>query len=120
VQPGVDPGPTKQLAGWHGRDWTYNRAFVDGHAEVQKVYDEGTEDRDGYALHYRNEPLDTYPPWLDGEDGSFGMYQCVLVRGDGWQKDTLPSPPLRTGLASPYPGRPSYEGCVTATQGASQ
>ena len=29
---GVDPGPTKTVRGWHGRDWTYNRAFVDGHA----------------------------------------------------------------------------------------
>ena len=48
---GVDPGPTKVVRGWHGKDWRYNRAFVDAHAEFQKVYIEGTEDEDGVALH---------------------------------------------------------------------
>jgi prepilin-type N-terminal cleavage/methylation domain-containing protein len=57
VGPGVDPGPTKALRGWHGRDWTFNRAFVDAHAEQQKVLIEGTEDNQGFALHYRNEEL---------------------------------------------------------------
>lgn len=58
---GVDPGPSKSIRGWHGRDWAYNRAFVDGHAENQRVYIEGTEDQDGYAEHYRLEQLDWYP-----------------------------------------------------------
>jgi len=57
VGPGVDPGPTKSVRGWHGRDWTFNRAFVDSHAEQQKIWIEGTEDREGYAYHYRNEDL---------------------------------------------------------------
>jgi prepilin-type N-terminal cleavage/methylation domain-containing protein len=51
--PGVDPGPTKAIRGWHGRDWTFNRAFVDAHAETQKIYIEGSEDKDGFAQHYR-------------------------------------------------------------------
>ena len=29
VAPGIDPGPTKAIRGWHGKDWTYNRAFVE-------------------------------------------------------------------------------------------
>ncbi|MHC4697864.1 MAG: prepilin-type N-terminal cleavage/methylation domain-containing protein, partial [Planctomycetota bacterium] len=37
IQPGIDPGPTKAIPGWHGRDWTFNRAFVDGHGELQRV-----------------------------------------------------------------------------------
>jgi prepilin-type N-terminal cleavage/methylation domain-containing protein len=118
LQPGVDPGPTKHLRGWHGRDWTYNRAFVDGHAEAQRIYVEGSEDEDGYAVHYRNERLSSYPRWLNGWRGGFGLYQCIIVRGDGWQKDTLPSPVIPTGLANPYPGRPSYEGCVSVMQAA--
>jgi hypothetical protein len=61
--PGLDPGPEKSLKGWHGKDWTYNRAFVDAHAEVQRIYVEGSEDRDGYALHYRSESVYiTNPP----------------------------------------------------------
>lgn len=114
VFPGVDPGPTKSLRSWHGADWTYNRSFVDAHAETQKIYIEGTEDAEGYANHYRREHLDRYPDWFNGEPGSFDRYQCIIVRGPGWQKDTLPAPVLSAGI-SVYPGaRPSYEDCVQA------
>lgn len=103
---GVDPGPTKAIRGWHGKDWTFDRAFVDAHAEVQKIYIEGTEDQDGFALHYRNEKI--YP---DG-DPMQEAHQCIIVRGDGWQKDTLPADLIPTGLWHDGTGRPSYEGCV--------
>lgn len=104
---GVDPGPTKALRGWHGRDWTYNRAFVDAHAEIQKIYIEGSEDSDGYALHYRNERLESYP---DG--GDFEQFRCIIVRGPNWQKDTMPADLIETGLIHNGGGRPSYELCV--------
>ena len=52
---GLDPGPTKTVRGWHGKDWSYNRAFVDAHAEYQRIIIEGTEDEEGYSNHYRNE-----------------------------------------------------------------
>lgn len=100
---GVDPGPTKTLAGWHSVDWTYNRAFVDGHAAMQKIYIEGTEDQDGYAIHYRNEIIG---------DPNDDTERCVIVRGDGWQKDTLPQEYLQTQLIHSGEGRPSYEDCV--------
>jgi len=103
---GVDPGPTKAIRGWHGKDWTFDRAFVDAHAEVQKIYIEGTEDQDGFALHYRNEKI--YP---DG-DPLQENHQCIIVRGEGWQKDTLPADLIPTGLHHDGTGRPSYEGCV--------
>ncbi len=110
---GVDPGPTKTIEGWHSRDWTFNRAFVDGHAESQKIWNEGTEDSEGYATHYRNEKLNTYPP-IDnsGTPGSFEQNRCIIVRGNGWQKDTMPAELLETGLMASGDGRPSYEGCV--------
>ncbi len=119
---GVDPGPTKTVRGWHGKDWTYNRAFVDAHAETQRIYLEGTDDQEGYALHYMNEQLSEYPlyPACGDNDsdtpGSFGQYQCIIVRGIGWQKDTMPAPLVCTGLMHGGGGRPSYEGCVTTEQ----
>lgn len=109
---GVDPGPNKAVRGWHGQDWNYNRSFVDGHAEYQQVYVSGTEDANGYALHYQNEHLSDYPPNTNGEAGDFESNRCIIVRGSGWQKDTLPSALLPTGLMHNGDGRPSYEGCV--------
>ena len=116
LDPGVDPGPTKTLTGWHGRDWTFQRAFVDGHARSQTIFMRDTMDDLGYALHYKPEELSSYPPFgdcLPGTDvGDFEQYQCIIVRGPGWQKDTMPATPLCTGLVASGDGRPSDEGCV--------
>ena len=126
---GVDPGPTRTLRGWHGKDWTFTRAFTDSHAEVQKIYMEGTEDDEGFALHYVNEQLSEYPAYPccercppgtetcppcpgDPPAGDFNGYRCIIVRGKGWQKDTMPAPLICTGLNQTMPGRPSYEDCV--------
>jgi hypothetical protein len=122
---GVDPGPTKAIRGWHGKNWTYHRAFMDTHVERQKIYVDGTEDRDGYAQHYWAEELPEYPPFPDctqcapmdancpGGPGSFDYYRCIIVRGSGWQKDTLPAPFICTGVGtSSELGRASYEDCV--------
>ena len=107
LSPGVDPGPTKALRGWHDKDWTYNHGFADGHVERQRVYIEGTEDADGYAYHYRSELVFPDDPQRQSSSA------CVIVRGPGWQKDTLPAPYMRTGLIHARVGRPSYENCVT-------
>ena len=121
----LDLGPTKSLRGWHGKDWTYSRAFLDSHAEIQKVYIEGTEDQKGYALHYVNEQLEYYPPlyWCSNSKGGGGSYRtdlrfaysCVTVRGPGWQKDTLPAPMIHTGLAYPDNKRGEFCGCIYDT-----
>lgn len=115
---GVDPGPTKAIRGWHGKNWTYNRAFVDAHAETQPVYIEGTEDPEGYANHYRSHELPDYPdfPGPPPSPGSYEQYRCIIVRGDGWQKDTMPAPLLPTDLSWEGSGRPSYEDCVTQSE----
>ena len=106
IGPGIDPGPTKAIRGWHGKDWTFNQAYVDAHAQTQKIYIEGTEDAEGYAEHYRNERVMEDPLLQE-------QYRCIIVRGNGWQKDTLPAPRVRTGLNHDGEGRPSYEDCVT-------
>ena len=85
------PGPVR---GWHGKEWTFNAAFIDGHADT--IYMRG----------YRCEPLST-----DAE-ACGGGFQCIIIRGEGWQIDTLPLPPVRTQLLSGGGGRPSFEGCV--------
>ncbi|MGB0715249.1 MAG: type II secretion system protein [Phycisphaerae bacterium] len=117
---GVDPGPTKTVRGWHGRDYTFNWAFVDGHADFKRLYVEGTEDADGYAEHYRIERMDDYPgfrPTCSGDifdgppDEMHEIYSCVIVRGPGWQKDTLPAPLIETELQYFQTGR-ILEGCM--------
>jgi prepilin-type processing-associated H-X9-DG protein len=123
--PAVDPGPKGTVRGWHGKDWTYNYAFVDGHVDTKQIYIPGTEDFNGEALHWFNEELSTYPvfpecqnciPGSDdcpGYEGNFDVYRCVIIRGDGWQKDTMPAPLVCTGLYSSGSGRPSFESCVS-------
>jgi len=95
------------LTGWHGKDWTYVRSFVDAHAEYQTIIEMGTEDRQGYADHYRMEILITLP-----EGADWFNFRCIIVRGDGWAKDTLPAPRVLTELDAVSGGRASYEGCV--------
>ena len=103
---GIDPGPTKRVDGWHGKPWSFNRAFVDGHAEMQKILLEGTEDSNGYFEHYRTELV--YPDDMDRQNRSV----CIIVRGPGWQKDTLPAEGIFTGLWWDGSDRVSYDGCV--------
>ena len=70
----------------------------------------GTEDRLGYAYHHRNERLDSYPTF-NGLARSSDWYRCIIIRGEGWQKDTLPSPLQYTGVRTGG-WRASYEDCV--------
>ncbi|MHC4696688.1 MAG: prepilin-type N-terminal cleavage/methylation domain-containing protein [Planctomycetota bacterium] len=111
IQPGIDPGVTKAIRGWHGKNWMFNRAFVDGHGEMHKVLIEGTEDPEGYYLHYRNEII--YGNSQDEEDLQ-QAHRCIIVRGNGWQKDTLPAEPIETGLIWSGGARPSDEDCAAA------
>jgi len=100
---GLDPGPTWSVRSWHDKAWTYNMAFVDGHAGPRAIYIEGSEDNHGYALHRRIERV------FDDDDMQT-RYQCIIVRGDGWQKDTLPAPFIETGLHGF--ASLSYENCL--------
>ncbi len=106
---GIDVGVTNTLPGWHGKDWSYTRSFVDAHAEYQEIIEKGTEDIRGFAEHYRIERLVTLP-----EDATWEQFRCIIVRGRGWAKDTLPAPRVQTRIENPAgPNRrPSYEDCV--------
>ena len=128
---GIDTGPTKSIRGWHGREWAYTRSFVDAHAEYQRIIDERTGDSDGYFDHYHNVVLSSYPLFPSNSEcpcdppecdpqyfpGEFSTYRCVIIRGESWQKDTLPNAPIVTSLVHPPgSGRPSYENCVSAAE----
>lgn len=90
------PGVSGTVKGWHGKDWSFNAAFIDGHADT--IYMRG----------YKNPDLGRYP------DGwSFQGLACAIIRGDGWQIDTLPLPLAETGLSAPSNGRTSFEDCLT-------
>jgi len=106
---GIDIGPTKTIRGWHGDDWTYNRSFVDAHAEYQPVIERETKNLLGFYEHYRIERIEHIP-----EGATWTQFRCIIVRGDGWSKDTLPAPRIRTQLWQPAGEfRPSYEDCVS-------
>lgn len=85
------PGKAK---GWHGKDWTFNAAFIDGHADT--IYMRG----------YRNTLV------FPDDDGIQNRFRCIIIRGEGWQIDTLPDQRIPTNLASGF-GRPSYEDCLS-------
>ena len=104
--PGIEIGPLETMRGWHGRDATYTRSFVDGHAEYQAIIEPATRDTHGYAQSSRSEAPSSHlnrggEPW-----------RCLMVRGDGWAKDTLPANMVETGLLHTRRTRPAYEGCV--------
>ncbi|MBI3835350.1 MAG: hypothetical protein HY287_13565 [Planctomycetes bacterium] len=84
------------VMGWHGQRWTFNTVFLDGHTDA--IYMRG----------YSNPRLSSYPS-LGGDAGTFDEDMCIIIRGIGWQKDTLPSDLVNTGLIAPGGGRSSYE-----------
>ncbi|NOT00512.1 MAG: prepilin-type N-terminal cleavage/methylation domain-containing protein [Phycisphaerales bacterium] len=87
-------GIPSKFKGWHGRTWINQVVFADAHVDTIRM--EG----------YRAERLSHYPP-----GASFDSYQCIIVRGENWQKDTLPSPDIATNHPPVSGGiRPSSEG----------
>jgi len=75
------------IKGWHGRPWHFQVGYVDGHAATIKM--EG---------HQHPQPkLSSYPDCQpDADTGSieqcWSSWHCVIIRGPGWQIDTLPAP----------------------------
>ena len=88
-------GVPGSVRGWHGKDWTFNAAFIDGHADT--IYMRGYRCEEGV---------------FENQDCQSHSYRCVIVRGEGWQIDTLPAPDVPTRLWFAGEGRPSYEGCI--------
>ena len=82
------------VRGWHGKDWTFNAAFVDGH--VDTIYMRG----------YGGEQV------YEKDDATAQAYSCIIIRGEGWQVDTLPLERVRTRFMQVEEGRPSGEDCI--------
>lgn len=78
--------------GWHDEDWTFNASFLDGHADT--IYIRG----------YRSHELG---PMEEGSDYSY--FRCIIVRGEGWQLDTLPVPRVGLGVLGPGAIRSAFE-----------
>ncbi|MFQ5491098.1 MAG: type II secretion system protein [Phycisphaerae bacterium] len=77
----------KLVKGWHKRDWIFQTAFVDTHAEATKI------------RGIKAPQLAEYPPSYGSNP--FDWWKCVIFRGDGWQLDTLPSPTMLTKIKCP-------------------
>lgn len=80
---GYGESTIKVVKGWHKRDWIFQTAFVDAHAETTQV------------RGHRTPQLAQYPGF------TFNHWQCVIFRGNNWQMDTLPSPPMITDIKCP-------------------
>jgi hypothetical protein len=98
---------TKGIKGWHGKNWAFTRGFMDAHAEYQTVVERWQSPVDGVPqndYHYRWERLTSYPSLPVDAPGplpsDWNKIKCSVVRGDGWQKDTLPDQPIKTHIAS--------------------
>ena len=86
---GRETGPlgaemNKRIRGWHGRDYLFTVAYIDGHAGIVKM--KGHQDP---APH-----LPYYPPWPgDSRSRGYDWWNGAIIRGPGWQLDTFPSAP---------------------------
>lgn len=76
------PGP---IHGWHGRDWFFNVAFADAHVAPIKM------------KGFDNPELSEYPL-----GGDYESWRCFIIRGELYQRDTLPAPPVDTGIEWHY------------------
>lgn len=102
------------VRGWHGKDWTFNAAFIDGHADAIYMERYQPEFLATYPPFPTNQQCPCDPPTCDPEyvEASFGVYQCVIVRGADWKKDTLPRAVGATGLINVGKTLASYEGGI--------
>ena len=79
-----DP-PTAIVNGWHGQAFRFNAAFVDAHVDQVRI------------RGFENPRIGRYPGYAD-PDAGYMHWRCVIMRGPGWQMDTLPLPPVETGM----------------------
>jgi len=64
-------GTPGTVHGWHGKDWTFNAAFLDGHAS---------------AIYMRGYHI----PKVLSDEYEQARSTCIIIRGEDWQLDTLP------------------------------
>lgn len=78
--------PNAIVKGWHGRNWTFAACFTDGHAAMIRM--RGCD----------QPPPDLGSTYPRDMGAMYESWKCVTLRGQGWQLDTLPSPPISIGL----------------------
>ena len=88
----LQPGISGTVRGWHGKNWTFNAAFMDGHADT--IYMRSYESVRVFQDDQHQEAM-----------------RCAIVRGEGWQKDTLPVEPVYAGFTGGS-GPSRYEGGI--------
>jgi len=90
--------PTATIPGWHGKAFTFNVGFSDGHAASTTIR--------GCQRPAPEFARGSYPRDECGFDVEFQTcYQCVRVRapdsGRGWQLDTYPGLAVKTEYTAP-------------------
>ena len=88
-RPGKCTGNFKTVPGWHRRPFNFVTAFCDGHAAMVEM--KGCQ-RPSPNLGLQNYPY-MGPTCVDRE---YDCAICIVVRGPGWQLDTLPAPGVLT------------------------
>lgn len=83
VPSSLGTGVDKEIRGWHGRPFLVSVSFVDGHAALVNM-----------RGHQRPAPHLPYYPGsgVPGSTAGYVRYHCAIIRGSGWQIDTLPAP----------------------------
>ncbi len=81
--------PDVDVLGWHKKPYVFNVSYVDGHASTVTM-----------KGHNHPQPhLRSYPNCSGNEDDRcHRFWHCVIIRGEGWQLDTLPAPAVATRI----------------------
>ncbi|MFQ5493745.1 MAG: type II secretion system protein [Phycisphaerae bacterium] len=80
------------IKGWHRRPFHFQTSFIDGHAGTVKA-----------RGHQQPAPrLSRYPALWNGSPWGHEGWRCIIIRGAGWQLDTLPSAPSPTDIPSSF------------------
>ena len=92
---GINPQYPEGRGGpkWHTTGWKFNAAFADGHGEVITMKSYNLTDLAN----------------LTGTCANASCI-CIIIRGNGWQIDTLPAATIPTDHICPANGRPSQDG----------
>ncbi|NOS99782.1 MAG: hypothetical protein HOP29_04055 [Phycisphaerales bacterium] len=81
-------GVESPVHGWHGRSAHFQSAFSDGHSATIRMRGHTAPTPD----------IGRYPP-IDGIATNYTFWRCAIIRGPGWQLDTLPAPATPTTLS---------------------
>ncbi|NOT02924.1 MAG: hypothetical protein HOP29_20180 [Phycisphaerales bacterium] len=83
----IAPPNTLLVRGWHNEPWTFQSAFSDGHAATVRM-----------KGHLRPQLDPGRYPRYGVQNTSYNFWCRAIIRGPGWQLDTLPDPSVPTSL----------------------